>query len=388
VNFDAGREKYRYLTEEFQKTPQRFGDPLSSAEQVFVRQLRSRESDRLSTSFDLEQAHQLFGDRADAAQRYSNYRVREALITDQIRNSRFGRDANFQADIGEVLVESTYAGPVARLITGKTVSGREDASRAGALVETVLPFAPQIVKPIVDRLPSNTITDTIDDLIGNSLPIRERRILPIVEKERPRPTIPSKPTRSTPLRTEESETKISGPRVTEPRERSLTIEVEDESKVLSTEREKLIGTLRARRTQLHDQIGERTARVGLAREKEVVRLEGEGARLAKDAKGQDIIERDKLGTVRVDVYGRDGALIIVGGKGKAGPLDDPQGFLDAKSELGDRLTNLKRIAEGKEGKGVPYRAYFVSDTSPELIEFAREKIGIDNVRFFEEPKIP
>ncbi|MBE9048717.1 hypothetical protein IQ255_30805 [Pleurocapsales cyanobacterium LEGE 10410] len=95
--------------------------------------------------------------------------------------------------------------------------------------------------------------------------------------------------------------------------------------------------------------------------------------MAKDSNGQDIqlFESGASASVSIDVFGPNGELILVGGPNKA----------ENRSKLGGIIRNLKIVAEAR---GVKAQYYFTDNTPENAIEFAKERLGAENVITFPE----
>ena len=107
-----------------------------------------------------------------------------------------------------------------------------------------------------------------------------------------------------------------------------------------------------------------SAELGLAREGAVAALtEGTVARQAVKVKG--------LGSTDIDVIGKAGEYIAVGGPAKTA------------SEVGRQLQILKAAADEK---GVKTVAYFAKGTSESVLKVARRWLGKENVKIFKDVK--
>jgi hypothetical protein len=107
--------------------------------------------------------------------------------------------------------------------------------------------------------------------------------------------------------------------------------------------------------------------LGLAREAYVAQLVG--GRVAGDVK----ISLPGVGTTAIDVYGKAGEFIGVGGPVKALKL----------SQLG---TQLKVLAAAAEQAGVRAQYFFARGTSPEAFRLAEKWLGKGNVHWYELPR--
>ena len=99
-----------------------------------------------------------------------------------------------------------------------------------------------------------------------------------------------------------------------------------------------------------------------------------GGKLAGDVAGQGMKVTVKgLGSTDVDVIGKAGEYIGVGGPGKANNLAD----------LGRKLQILKAAADDS---GTTAKYYFQKGTPENVLNLARKKLGSDNVSTFELPR--
>lgn len=105
-----------------------------------------------------------------------------------------------------------------------------------------------------------------------------------------------------------------------------------------------------------------SAEVGLLREAKVATLTG--GRVAR----QEVIVKG-LGRTDIDVIGKAGEYIAVGG-----PAKTPSG-------VGKQLQILQKAAEQA---GVKALAYFAKGTPEEVLKVARKKLGAENVHIFED----
>jgi len=108
-----------------------------------------------------------------------------------------------------------------------------------------------------------------------------------------------------------------------------------------------------------------------------------GGTLARDPKSPDkdlkvdfTRPNGQKGTAEVDVRGKNGELIAVGGPAKAQNLP----------VLTQRMTDLKLAAEAQKPP-VKAQAYFSSDTPNEALNAARKVLGNDNVHTFARPEL-
>lgn len=112
--------------------------------------------------------------------------------------------------------------------------------------------------------------------------------------------------------------------------------------------------------------------LGYDREVSVAKIEG--GRAASPGPGQPGMKiKTKYGSSDVDVIGKDGSYIVVGGPSKA----DDLGY------LGSRMKILKEAADEA---GVGAKAYFEEGTPQAAIDLAKKWLGPDNVHTF--PQVP
>jgi filamentous hemagglutinin len=85
------------------------------------------------------------------------------------------------------------------------------------------------------------------------------------------------------------------------------------------------------------------------------------------------VSREKIktpfGGSDIDVIGPDGSLIAVGGPAKA-------------KDLGKLGTQLKVLKSEADSRGVPAKAAFEEGTPQSAIDFAKKKLGPENVFTF------
>jgi hypothetical protein len=86
--------------------------------------------------------------------------------------------------------------------------------------------------------------------------------------------------------------------------------------------------------------------------------------------GQKLVTN--IGSTDIDVIGKAGEYIEVGGRSKGWNLA-------ALSSFGNQLEKLKR---GAAAAGVAAKAYLEEGTPQEAIELAKKKLGEDNVVIF------
>jgi hypothetical protein len=115
--------------------------------------------------------------------------------------------------------------------------------------------------------------------------------------------------------------------------------------------------------------GNDAAAIGAAREKKVAELTGGKVQGEPGQPGLKIVEPG-VGPSDVDVIGKDGEYIAVGGPAKAGSLSD----------LGRKLRILKYAADNQ---GVPAQAYFERGTPETAINVAKRALGDNNVFIFD-----
>jgi hypothetical protein len=109
---------------------------------------------------------------------------------------------------------------------------------------------------------------------------------------------------------------------------------------------------------------------GQSRESQVAeRVQGKVAKVGRPGHQVDKSYTHNNETIKVDVEGPNGELIVVGGPGEANKM----------AQLGSDLARLKRVADGK---GLKAQAYFEEGTPPEAIKLAEEKLGKGNVHTF------
>ena len=107
-----------------------------------------------------------------------------------------------------------------------------------------------------------------------------------------------------------------------------------------------------------------TAELGLAREGAVAALEG-------GTVARQVVKVKGLGSTDIDVIGKAGEYIAVGGPAKTA------------SDVGRQLQILKAAADEK---GVKAMAYFAKGTSEPVLKVARKWLGEGNVKMFEDVK--
>jgi uncharacterized protein YukE len=115
--------------------------------------------------------------------------------------------------------------------------------------------------------------------------------------------------------------------------------------------------------------GDDAAAIGAAREEKVAEITGGKVQGVPGQQGLKVTEQG-VGSTDVDVIGKDGEYISVGGPAKAQDL----------ASLGSKLRILKYAADQQ---GVPARAYFERGTPDNVLELARQKLGADNVFIFD-----
>jgi hypothetical protein len=116
----------------------------------------------------------------------------------------------------------------------------------------------------------------------------------------------------------------------------------------------------ARELRVAEEIGGRLAKIGKFGKASI------GKRPIKDV----VIETPAGESVKVDVFGPNGELVVVGGPGEVNKL----------GALGDGLRRLRAAADGR---GVRAMAYFEEGTPQNVLNVAARQLGMENVHTFE-----
>ena len=127
------------------------------------------------------------------------------------------------------------------------------------------------------------------------------------------------------------------------------------------------------------------ADIGFQNELEVVRItKGKLARnpgkiseggVIEDATVSYKLSNGQGGSLKVDVFGPDGELILVGGPFKQA----------LENKAGGTTQRLKQLKLASEARGVKGLAYFTSDTPSGIVDKARNILGDENVQLFDRP---